>query len=71
MSRLPRLSGIEIVKVLTKEFGFSLTRQKESHVVLRKFVEGRKLVTVVPLHKEVKTGTLLGILELAKINKED
>lgn len=71
MSRLPRLSGVEIIKILTKEFGFSVAHRKGSHVTLRKFVEGRKVVTVVPLHREVKIGTLFGILELGKISKEE
>ncbi len=70
MSKLPKLSGAEIVKILTKEFGFSVVRQKGSHIMLRKFVNGRKVVTVVPNHKEVKTGTLLGILELGDISKD-
>ena len=65
MSKLPRLSGIEIIKILTKEFGFSVAHQKGSHVTLK------KVVTVVPLHKEVKTGTLIGILELGRINREE
>jgi hypothetical protein len=38
---------------------------------LRKFSEGRKIVTVVPLHKEIKPGTLLGILQLAKVTREE
>ncbi len=71
MSKLPKLSGSEIVKILTKEFGFYVVRQKGSHIVLRKFVNGRKVVTIVPNHKEVKTGTLLGILELADISKDE
>lgn len=36
-----------------------------------KQVEGRKLVTVVPLHSELKPGTLLGVLELAGISREE
>lgn len=71
MSRLPRLSGKEIVKILVKEFGFEITRQKRSYLVLRKFVEGRKVVTIIPMHKEVKLGTLMGILDLAQIDKEE
>lgn len=71
VSRLPRLSGTEIIKILTKNFGFEVVRQKGSHVVLRKFWKGEKIVTVVPLHKEVKIGTLLGILELARITREE
>ncbi len=46
-------------------------RQKGSHVILRKFSNGRKVVTVVPLHDEVKLGTLLGISELAEVSKEE
>lgn len=71
MSRLPKRSGIEIIKVLVKEFGFEVARQRGSHVVLRKFVDGKKIVTVVPLHKEVKLGTLFGILELGRISKDE
>ncbi len=71
MSKLPKLSGKEIISILVKEFGFEVTRQKDSHVILRRFFEGSKIVTVVPLHKEIKVGTLLGILELARIRKEE
>ena len=35
MSRLPKLSGKEIVKILVEKFGFEVVRQKGSHVVLR------------------------------------
>ncbi|WP_297514135.1 type II toxin-antitoxin system HicA family toxin [Thermococcus sp.] len=71
MSRLPRLSGEEVVKVLTKKFGFEVSRQRGSHVVLVKYADGRKIGTVVPLHKELKAGTLMGVLRLAQISKED
>lgn len=71
MSRLPRLSGEEVVKLLTKKFGFEVSRQRSSHVVLVKYVNGRKIGTVVPLHKELKAGTLMGVLRLAQISKED
>ena len=67
MSRLPRLSGPGIVKILVKDFGFEVARRRGSHVMLRKFVDGKKIVTVVPMHKEVKLGTLLGILKLGKV----
>ncbi len=71
MSRLPRLSGERVVKLLTKKFGFEVSRQRGSHVVLVKYVNGRKIGTVVPLHKELKAGTLMGVLRLAQISKED
>jgi len=71
VSKLPKLSGTEIIKILVREFGFESVRQKGDHVILRKFSAGNKIVTIVPLDKEVKTGTLLGILKLAKISREE
>ncbi|WP_290598011.1 MULTISPECIES: type II toxin-antitoxin system HicA family toxin [unclassified Archaeoglobus] len=71
MSKLPKLSGNDVVKILVKKFGFEVSRQKGSHVTLAKYESGRKIVTVVPLHKELKPGTILGILKLAEISKEE
>ena len=56
---------------MNRKFGFIVKRQRGSHVVLVKYSGMRKLVTVVPLHPEVKSGTLLGILELAGISKKE
>ncbi len=69
--KLPRLSGREVVELLVKKFGFTVRRQRGSHVVLVKHVEDRKIVTVVPLHLELKPGTLLGVLDLAGITREE
>lgn len=71
MSKFPKLSGKDVVKILVKEFGFESIRQTGSHVTLRKFVNGKKIVTIVPLHKELKIGTLFGVLALAKIEKDE
>lgn len=71
MLKLPKLSGKKIIKILTKDFDFVVLRQKGSHVVLRRFINGHKVVTVVPLHREVKSGTLLGILKLGMVSKRD
>lgn len=67
MSRHKLVSGKECIKVLCNEFGFRIVRQKGSHVVLRKNGTG----TVVPVHPELKTGTLRGILKLAKVSEEE
>ena len=40
-------------------------------MILHKFAGDRKVVTVVPIHKEVKVGTVFGILSLAEIRKEN
>ena len=65
------ISGKECVKILCNRFDFSIARQRGSHVVLRKTVDMNSWGTVVPLHPELKRGTLKGILELAKISEEE
>ncbi|WP_375420390.1 type II toxin-antitoxin system HicA family toxin [uncultured Sphingomonas sp.] len=66
MPKLPVLSGAEIVKLL-QLLGFVQTRQRGSDVVLRRGDTG----CVVPLHKEVKTGTLAGLLRQANLTIDD
>ncbi len=66
MPRLPILSGAEIIRMLER-MGFAQVRQRGSHVVLRRGDAG----CVVPLHKEVKTGTLAGILRQAGVTIDD
>ncbi len=68
---LPLLSGQQIIKTLVKEFGFVVGRQRGSHIVLSKSLSGRKIVTVVPDHRQVQRGTLRSALKLAKISEED
>jgi predicted RNA binding protein YcfA (HicA-like mRNA interferase family) len=66
MPKLPLLSGAEIVKALER-LDFVRLRQRGSHVVLR----GPSGGCVVPLHKEVKTGTLAGLLRQAGVSHDD
>lgn len=69
MHKLPLLSGEEICKILFKA-GFKFIRQKGSHAILKK--EGTPtLLVVVPMHPEVKRGTLLSILRQAQLSKEE
>lgn len=65
------LSGKEVIKILCREFGFSFTSQKGSHVKLKKKVKNREIITVVPLHKELAPGTLRGVLDLAEVDIEE
>ena len=68
---LRKISGKDCVKILCNKFGFKIKRQRGSHIVLRKESPEGAVGTVVPNHKELKIGTLKGILELAKIKEED
>jgi predicted RNA binding protein YcfA (HicA-like mRNA interferase family) len=45
MSKLPKLSGEEVIKILTKKFNFRVSRQKGSHITLIKFEGKKKVVT--------------------------
>ena len=69
--RLPlrEISGRECIRILCNRFGFSIARQKGSHIVLTRIEENRKIGTVVPNHKRLKPGTLKSILKLAEIDE--
>ena len=69
MSKLPVLSGKELVNALEKA-GFVVIRQKGSHVSLEKITTEETYRTVVPLHNKLAKGTLLDILHQTGLNKE-
>lgn len=66
MPRLPRVSGAEVVRALER-LGFAVARQRGSHIVMRRGSNG----CVVPNHRELKTGTLSGVLKQAGVSVED
>ena len=66
MPSLPLISGAQAVRAL-KFLGFVVARQRGSHIVMRKGSQG----CVVPNHKEIKIGTLGGLLKQAGVSVED
>ncbi|MCE9545564.1 MAG: type II toxin-antitoxin system HicA family toxin [Planctomycetia bacterium] len=66
MPKLPRVSGAEVVRALER-LGFTQVRQSGSHVIMRRESKG----CVVPLHSEVKVGTLAGVLRQAEVPREE
>ncbi len=60
MPRLPCVTGADAVRALQRP-GFGKVRQSGSHVVMRRRNKG----CVVPLHAELKIGTLAGVLRQA------
>jgi predicted RNA binding protein YcfA (HicA-like mRNA interferase family) len=52
MTKLPVLSGREVIKIL-KKAGWTPARQKGSHIILVKHTSEGKKGVVVPNHKEV------------------
>jgi predicted RNA binding protein YcfA (HicA-like mRNA interferase family) len=66
MPKLPRVSGAEAVRALER-LGFVKIRQSGSHLVMRRGDRG----CVVPIHRELKVGTLAGLLRQADVSVED
>jgi predicted RNA binding protein YcfA (HicA-like mRNA interferase family) len=66
MPKLPRISGAEVVRAL-RRLGFEQVRQSGSHVIMRRESKG----CVVPLHAEIKVGTLAGVLRQAEVSTEE
>ncbi len=66
MPRLPRVSGAEAQRALER-LGFHKVRQSGSHVVMRRESRG----CVLPLHDELKIGTLAGVLRQADLSAEE
>jgi predicted RNA binding protein YcfA (HicA-like mRNA interferase family) len=63
---LPQLSGAEVVRALGRG-GFEQVSQRGSHVKVR-HPDGR--MAIVPLHRELATGTLRSILRQAGLSTE-
>ena len=71
MPKLKSVSGATAVKILCNRFGFKISGRSGSHVRLSKETEGGKVGTIVPMHDELKLGTLKSVLKLAKVDPED
>lgn len=65
--KLPVVSGKRMIRFLEKR-GFRQARRKGSHVVL---VKGEDWEITVPDHRELRKGTLRGILNDAEISREE
>jgi len=70
MPKLPRISSREAIRSLER-LGFEQVRQTGSHVVMKKETEEGKIGCVVPVHQELKVGTLSGILKQAQVTVEE
>ena len=71
MPKLRAVSGGVVIKILCTRFGFAISGQSGSHVRLSKFTAQGKVGTVVPMHDELKLGTLKNILKLARVDPEE
>ena len=70
MPKLQRVSGEVAIRTLEK-LGFRKSRQRGSHVILKKQTSEGEIGCVVPLHKELAVGTLRGILKQARLSTDE
>ncbi len=68
MSNLPSVKAKDFIKVIQK-LGFYFDRQKGSHAIYKN-IDGKRVV--VPIHsgKDIKLGTLMGMIQDIGIEKE-
>ena len=68
MSRLPQVSGQDVVRALQK-VGFLIRRQHGSHIIMRRDTPFAQ--TVVPNHRQIDRGTLRAILRQADLSVDE
>jgi len=66
--KLPVVSGYDVIKALQKK-GFKIAGIRGSHVKLKKKINRKTILVIVPLHKELKKGTLNAILRQAGLSR--
>ena len=68
MGRLRVLSGREAALILEQN-GFVQVRQRGSHMVMQKRIEGSTITVPVPNHRELRRGTLLSIIRQSQLTR--
>jgi len=66
VSKVPSLSYTKIIRALQRD-GWTVVRQKGSHIRLQKRADDEVLKITVPAHKPVKRSTLSHILKQARL----
>ena len=69
MTRLPVLSGADLVRRLTR-LGFEFDRQTGSHIILRQIDPPHRRLTI-PNHKILAKGTLRAIVRAPRLTVAD
>ena len=67
--KVPRdLSGAQLIKVLCRDWGYSVVNQEGSHVILQTSTPGHQRLAV-PNHNPLRIGTLNSILKVVAAHK--
>jgi len=70
MPDLRKVSGREMARALER-LGFRRVRQRGSHSILIRDTAEGKVGCVVPMHRELKIGTVKGILRQAGVSPDE
>lgn len=69
MSKVPTLPYTSIIRALQRD-GWTVVRQRGSHIRLQKHLGDELLKITVPAHRPVKSSTLAHILKQARLDIE-
>jgi len=67
--KVPSLSYVRVIRALQRD-GWTVVRQRGSHIRLHKRTEHEVLKITVPAHKPIKRSTLAHILKQARLDVE-
>jgi len=70
MEKLPVVSGREVVKVLMK-VGFEIVGRKGSHLRLKRKINNKVFIVIVPDHSELAKGTLTAIMRQSGLSRNE
>jgi predicted RNA binding protein YcfA (HicA-like mRNA interferase family) len=70
LGRLRVLSGREVCALLRRH-GFEQVRQRGSHIVMQRELEGRTTTVPIPDHAEIRVGTLLSIIRQSGVPRSE
>lgn len=70
MGKLKPVSGTKIIKALGKA-GFQVVGRKGSHVRLKRKTSDNVYIVIVPLHPEIKKGTLKSIIRQSGLSDNE
>jgi len=68
LGRLAPLSGKNVCAILAAH-GFAKVRQRGSHAVMQRSTGGSTTTVPVPLHPELRTGTLMSIIRQSGLDR--
>ncbi|NKC12887.1 MAG: addiction module toxin, HicA family [Gammaproteobacteria bacterium] len=70
MARLRPHSGREVCRIL-EAHGFAEVRRRGSHVIMQRSGPGGTVTVPVPIHRELRTGTLMSIIRQSGLSRTE